>query len=214
MANHNQPKFPPNQARPPNVVKTAELTHTDGTKGKVDQVHGPAAESLPQAATPIIPGSPLEAQLNYLKSRGWKIVSDDGFGHFLLEDPRDAVLRDPKFFNPQTGLNEYPVMDTRKNPPVQVLDVDGQPKKFCTPTEWREAVELPSAEGGFVKVKQWHGPPSAWDRNLINALMVQRQRDQAGETPHETIARKERELREMKDALAKEEAKAAQAKAS
>lgn len=180
----DKPKFPPN-------VATGKNTLTKTGDAIAPQITCPAAELPPGVATQIIPGSPLETQLNYLKARGWRVVGDDGFGHFLFEDP---LASNHKIF-------EYPVKDAKGN---QVKDENGEPKVFRTPNEHKVAVVLLNADGNPTPIKQWHCPAPAWKYDLRNALRTQLARDEAGETPEGVIARKERELAEMKAALAKE----------
>lgn len=68
-------------------------------------------------------------------------------------------------------------------------------------SELRQAVTLPVAGGGKEIISQWHGPPVTWCYRMDEAILIQRQREAAGETIQDRIARKELELEEMKAQL-------------
>lgn len=65
-------------------------------------------------------------------------------------------------------------------------------------SELRPAVTLPVAGGGKEIISQWHGPPVVWCYRMDEAMLIQRQREVAGETIQDRIARKELELEEMR----------------
>lgn len=68
---------------------------------------------------------------------------------------------------------------------------------------------LPVAGGEFIVVHQLQVPSGKWDRTTEEAMVLQRSRDRAGETIEDTIKRKEQELRELKAALARTQAREA-----
>jgi hypothetical protein len=80
-------------------------------------------------------------------------------------------------------------------------------------SEYKDAIQLPVVGGGFETIKQWFGPPVAWNYSTEEALSIQKQREKAGETIAQAIIRKEEELAALrakdKDNIAKATAAAA-----
>lgn len=77
---------------------------------------------------------------------------------------------------------------------------DQKPKLVAGP-------RLPVSGGEFIVVQQLQVPCGKWDRTTEDAIAIQRSRDRAGESAEDTIKRKEQELREMRAALARSQAR-------
>ena len=80
---------------------------------------------------------------------------------------------------------------------------DRRPAKFLPGTSaaaaelCHRAVKKCERRPGGKSAAPWHAPAASWDRSLLQALLIQRQREAAGETRQQVIARKERELKEV-----------------
>jgi hypothetical protein len=68
----------------------------------------------------------------------------------------------------------------------------------------KEAVRLPVKDGGEEIIRQWVWPPTQWNWATEDALMIQKQREWAGETLEQTIARKKQELEDLEKQLRKQ----------
>jgi hypothetical protein len=64
--------------------------------------------------------------------------------------------------------------------------------------EMKVGALLPNKEGEDTRVLQCFLPPAAWDCVTEQAVALQKARDDAGETAEQRIARKERELNELR----------------
>ena len=83
------------------------------------------------------------------------------------------------------------------------------PKGKCSQKPIHTAAVRLSVAGGEEVIKQWYGPPIPWNYSLTEAMIIQQQRERAGENLDQAIARKKKELQDLLDIREANEAEAA-----